>query len=220
MLYLCPQLNHHKVFKQILFIYCLSVGGLAVWQLPSKQLVWVQLPADASFIMTQTNQEKILVLCAHNDDQIIGAGGTLVKYNKKGIPFKTVIFSFWEGSHPHIKQHLVVETRVREALKSDKILGGNGIAFFGIKEGKFKEEFKAKKIKQRVEWTINQENPTRIFTHSDDDFHPDHKAVYYLVKELIDEKKINCEVYSFYILNLIFSAPWENLKRGFLTWKE
>ena len=153
--------------------------------------------------MTQTNQEKILVLCAHNDDQIIGAGGTLVKYNKKGIPFKTVIFSFGEGSHPHIKQHLVVETRVREALKSDKILGGNGIAFFGIKEGKFKEEFKAKKIKQRVEWTINQENPTRIFTHSDDDFHPDHKAVYYLVKELIDEKKINCEVYSFDIWNVV-----------------
>lgn len=38
--------------------------------------------------------ERILVIVAHSDDQMLGPGGTLVKYAKEGKEIHTVIFSY------------------------------------------------------------------------------------------------------------------------------
>ncbi|MDO8660733.1 MAG: PIG-L family deacetylase, partial [Candidatus Woesearchaeota archaeon] len=81
--------------------------------------------------------QTILTICAHNDDQIVGAGGTLAKYAAEGKRIRTVICSFGESSHPHLKREIIVERRVKESLRADKILGGSGVAYFGLAEGKF-----------------------------------------------------------------------------------
>jgi LmbE family N-acetylglucosaminyl deacetylase len=151
-----------------------------------------------------------LVLCAHNDDQIIGAGGTLAKEANEGRPFKTIIFAFGESSHPHLKPEVIIETRIKESLASDRILGGSGIAYLGLKEGKFGEEIKNKKIKARLREVIKKENPDKILTHTADDPHPDHRAVYKLIQELIKDKTIKCDVYGFEIWNLL---SWKHKKR-------
>ncbi len=141
--------------------------------------------------------EKILAICAHNDDQILGAGGTLAKYVKAGASFKTIIFSFGELSHPHLKRDVIVRRRVKESIDSDRILGGSGVAYFGLKEQKFEEEFKAKRIREKVLLLIRKECPTKIFTHSVDDPHPDHQAVYKLMMSLLHELPRKTELYSF-----------------------
>lgn len=144
----------------------------------------------------------VLVFCAHNDDQIIGAGGTLTNYAKQGIPFKTLIFSYGQKSHPHLQEEVIIKTRVEESLRSDKIMGGKGIAYFGLTEGKFHEEFKTKRIKDKVRWIIEKEKPAKIFTHSVDDPHPDHRAVYNLIKDIVEELPTTVETYSFDIWNI------------------
>ena len=68
----------------------------------------------------------ILVLCAHNDDQVIGAGGALLKYAKEGKTFKTIVFSYGEF-HPYLKTRVISKIREKEGIKSDKILKGSGI---------------------------------------------------------------------------------------------
>ncbi len=148
-------------------------------------------------------KEKILVLCAHNDDQIIGCGGTFVKYVNEGKVVKTVVFSFGESSHPHYKPEIIKKERVKEAIESDKVLGGAKITFLGLKDAHFKQDIKEKNIKEKIIKIIRKEKPTKIFTHSDDDFHPDHNEVYFLVKELVDEGKIHCDVYLFDVWNVI-----------------
>jgi LmbE family N-acetylglucosaminyl deacetylase len=45
----------------------------------------------------------VLVIVAHNDDHIIGAGGTLAKYAQEGKKVRTIIMSYGESSHPHLK---------------------------------------------------------------------------------------------------------------------
>ena len=147
-------------------------------------------------------KHTILAICAHNDDQIIGAGGTLAKYAREGKKVKTIILSFGESSHPHFKRKVIVTQRVKESLKSDKILGGAGIAYFGLKEGKFEEEFRKRRIAEKLAWIISQEKPVKIFTHSADDPHPDHKATNKIVMDLAQKQKLTCDIYSFDVWNI------------------
>jgi LmbE family N-acetylglucosaminyl deacetylase len=142
-------------------------------------------------------KDTVIVLCAHNDDQIIGVGGTMAKYAKEGKRVLTIIFSYGETSHPHIKPEVIRKKRVEESIKSDKILGGAGVKYLGLKEGKFADEIKRKKITDVVQRIIENEKPSKVFTHAGDDPHPDHREVNKFVKQLIDKKIINCEVYAF-----------------------
>jgi len=147
--------------------------------------------------------ETILAIGAHNDDHIIGAGGALTKYAKEGKRVRTIICSFGEKSHPHLRKEVITKRRVQESIKADKLMSGAGVVYLGVREGHFEEDFKKRNIAEKLAWIINKEKPSKIFTHSLDDFHPDHKAVYRLVMELIEHKKIKCPVYSFDIWSLV-----------------
>lgn len=145
--------------------------------------------------------KNILAICAHNDDQIIGPGGTLIKYAAKGYRFKTVVFSYGEVSHPHLKPEFITKKRIKESIASDKIMDGQGIIYLGAKEGNFlakKEEYE----KQIIE-LIKKEKPAMIFTHTDDDPHKDHKAVSKIMQELISKNIIKCDVYTFDVWNML-----------------
>ena len=149
-----------------------------------------------------TKKQTILVIGAHSDDPAFGAGGTIAKYALEGYKIKTIIFSYGELSHPHLKPEIVAETRAKEAKISDKILGGKGILFFDLKEGRFPQDIITLKIEKELAKTIKKEKPIKIFTHGANDAHPDHLAVYNLIKEMIDKKEITCDVYSFDVWSL------------------
>lgn len=146
--------------------------------------------------------ERILVIVAHSDDQMIGPGGTLKKYANEGKEIYTLIFSYGELSHPHFKKEVIQEIRVEESEKADRYIGGQGVKFLGLTEGKFQEEFKPKELEE----VILNVNPTKIFTHAEDENHPDHVVVNRLVLELYDklrkEDKLTCDVYAFDIWRL------------------
>ena len=67
--------------------------------------------------------ETLLFLCAHNDDQLLGAGGTIAKYTKEGKKIITVIFSFGEMSNPLEQDIVTRRTRVIESKRVSTILG-------------------------------------------------------------------------------------------------
>lgn len=149
------------------------------------------------------DKERILVLCAHSDDQILGPGGTLTKYAKEGKEIKTIIFSYGEGSHPHLKREVIVKRRVNEAQLADKIIGGNGVVFLGLKEGHFEKEIKERKIEAKLIRIIKDFKPHKIFTHSDEDQHPDHRYIINKVLEITDLMNYKGDIYMFDIWNLI-----------------
>ncbi len=145
----------------------------------------------------------ILSFCAHNDDQVVGAGGALAKYAKEGKRIVSVIFSFGEQSHPHIRPEVAIRTRVRESQRAERILGGKDITYFNVKEGKFLEDFEDLEFRERVKFVITKYKPAKIFTHSSDDYHPDHRAVYKLITELTKEINYQGEIYSFDVWTLV-----------------
>ncbi|MEM3374091.1 MAG: PIG-L deacetylase family protein [Candidatus Woesearchaeota archaeon] len=156
-------------------------------------------------LKTDNRKESILFLCAHNDDQIVGAGGTLAKYAKEGKKVITIIFSFGETSLPHLQEKISKKTRVLESKKAAKILGESEIYYLGLKEGNFKKEFQEKKIYEKIKKIIKKVKPSKIFTHSIDDPHPDHRATYEFIINLLDIMKYKCDVYSFNVWNLFIN---------------
>ncbi len=148
-----------------------------------------------------TDERRVLIFCAHSDDQAFGAGGFMSKVASEGGKILTIICSFGELSLPHLKPAEVVPIRIAESQKADKILGGSGVIFLGLKEGKFYEDAKEKNLFVNLEKIINEFKPDTIMTHAVDDPHPDHRAVLKIALELHSKSKTKFEVFSFEIWN-------------------
>lgn len=141
--------------------------------------------------------QRVLVICAHSDDQVIGAGGTIAKLAREGSQVRTFICSFGEQSHPHLKKVEVRKMRVFESQKANQILGGTSVLFLGMQEGHFLEDYERLHWRGKLLRHLHEFKPQRILTHSADDPHPDHRAVHKIVMNLYSKGGLNCEVYTF-----------------------
>lgn len=148
-------------------------------------------------ILKHKKQETILVITAHGDYPAFGAGGTLAKYAREGKRIRTIIFSYGELSQPHIKPEIVAKTKQREAIKADKILGGKGIEYLGLKDATMLIDARKPETEQKLIQMIEKENPSKIFTHRTNGFSTYNYAASWLIKKLIQEDKIKCPVYAF-----------------------
>ncbi|MGE0793044.1 MAG: PIG-L deacetylase family protein [Candidatus Woesearchaeota archaeon] len=148
-----------------------------------------------------TEKSWIFAIVAHSDDQILGPGATLAKYAKEGKNILTIIFSYGVFSNPHFKKEVIKDLRIEEAHKADKIIGGQQVIFFDLKEGNFKQDFYEKNFNEELKKLLLKYKPEKIFTHADDDNLPDHKAVNKLVIETYDElnknKNFKTNIYTF-----------------------
>lgn len=144
--------------------------------------------------------KHIVIFVAHSDDEVLGAGGVIAKYSQQGYKVHTIICSYGEASHPHLKPEVIQKTRVQEAERADKVLGGAGVKFLGLTEGKFLEEIEGKKFT----WLVNRLKrlkPEKVFSHDICDAHPDHRAVNQII--IRARKKTSFELYTFHIWTFI-----------------
>ena len=154
---------------------------------------------------TEEKTEAVLFLCAHNDDQLIGAGGTIAKYSKEGKKIVTIVFSFGERSNPLEQDIHTRKTRVLESKRAAKVLGEDELYYLALKENNFREEIRTRNIHKKIQKIMKRIKPKKIFTHSIDDPHPDHKAVYNFTMDLIEETEYKGDVYSFNIWNFFIN---------------
>ncbi len=146
-------------------------------------------------------KKSILVIVAHSDDQILGAGGTIANYANKGYEVNTIIFSFGEKGNPWFKEKVTSKIRVLEAKEANKIVKGNEVRFFGLEEEKFSAPENKKKAKDMLKRFIKMYKPSRIFTHSPDDFHKDHRDVCSILLETAKELNYPGEIFCFDVWN-------------------
>jgi len=147
--------------------------------------------------------ETIMVFCAHSDDELVGLGGTLLKYASEGKRIVKVIFSYGEMSHPHLKKHVIVKERIKETKKASKVMGIKETIFLGLKDSDLKREIKRFNIKGKVKRLVKKYRPGKIFITSAIDLHRDHRAVNNVVLEVLKEMKYKGDVYSYEVWNVI-----------------
>lgn len=140
--------------------------------------------------------KNIVVFCAHSDDQIFGAGGTLAKFAKEGYKIYIVVFSYGESSHFWLKPEFSIDTRVSESREVGKLLGFEDTVFLGLKEGRFMKDAGKKNIPGIIEKILSKRNPVFVFTHSSDDPHVDHRSVHTLVERACRKQGIT-NIYMF-----------------------
>ncbi|MBI4149321.1 PIG-L family deacetylase [Candidatus Woesearchaeota archaeon] len=156
-------------------------------------------------------KQNILVICAHSDDQIFGPGGTLAKYAQEGKSVYTIILSYGEASHIWYKRKVAVSIRKQESLNADMVIGGKAALFFDLREGKFREGA-TREVRNELKRYIRKLRPEKIFTHSPNDPHTDHRAAYAIVMNILDELKWKGDLYSFDIWNPISLRQRNNPK--------
>ena len=147
-----------------------------------------------------SRKETVLLICAHPDDEILGAGGTIAKYAKEGKEVVAVIFSYGEKSHWWLKKKFTVEMRVKESKAAAEIVGIKETVFLGLKDFELKEEIKKKKNLKLLEKMILKYKPSKIFTHSPDDIiYSDHRAVWDAVEKVTKKMGFEGDIYVFNI---------------------
>jgi len=145
--------------------------------------------------------ENILVFCAHSDDQIFGPGGTLAKYAREGKGIYTIILTYGTAAMPWLKEEIAIRTRVNESREVNKILGGKKVYFFNLIEGKFVDSYEEQNLEENMINIIKKIRPSKIFTHSFEDPHPDHRAAYKILMSILDKIKYKGGVYLFDVWN-------------------
>ncbi len=155
--------------------------------------------------------ETIIVCSAHSDDFVIGAGGTIANYIQKGKKVVVIIFSYGEKSHPWLKNEVVQKMRAQETFEAAKLLHCK-CYFFDLKEFRFLEEYKGKEVDKKLKEIVQSNHPSKIFTHSNEDPHPDHKAVHQMTLEVVNILKEKPEVYVYSIWNPVsFKTKYPSL---------
>ncbi|HLD40441.1 MAG TPA: PIG-L deacetylase family protein [Candidatus Nanoarchaeia archaeon] len=156
-------------------------------------------------------KETIIVFSAHSDDFVIGAGGTIANYTKEGKKVIALVMSYGEKSHFWLKHKIVKSMRAKETFEASKLLKCKSI-FFDLKEGKFLEGAKELNLNAELLKIIEKEKPTKIFTHSHEDPHPDHRAVHQITTEVFEQLQHKPEVYMYSIWNPVsFKTQYPSL---------
>jgi len=165
-------------------------------------------------------KENIVVFGAHSDDFVIGAGGMIAKYAREGNKIVSIVFSYGESSHPWLKKKVIQKMRLNEALDASRMLGCKTYVF-DLKEFNFLEEYKTKELEPKILALLNKIKPAKIFTHSNEDPHPDHKAAHQLTLMIYEQlySKPKPELYIFSIWNPVsfrsYPALYVNISKTF-----
>jgi LmbE family N-acetylglucosaminyl deacetylase len=130
-----------------------------------------QCPKVASFDFE--SDVKALVLAPHPDDEVLGCGGTICKFGRKGMHFKIVYMTDGRHGGTSIHSDKLVEIRKKEAVNGLRILGCNDVTFLGRPDGELRcNDVTVGALKA----ILDAYEPRLLFLPPFNDFHSDHTA--------------------------------------------
>ena len=149
-------------------------------------------------------KNKILVIVAHPDDEVLGCGGTILKHSLNGDSVDLIVMSNGEDARIDKKDiHKKIKLRYNALEKSSKILGINNVYKFNLPDNKF-DTLPLLEIIQKIEPLIIKLEPDIIYTHYLNDLNIDHVYVSRAVNTICRPtflKKMPNKIYSFEILS-------------------
>jgi LmbE family N-acetylglucosaminyl deacetylase len=119
------------------------------------------------------DKKRILVIAPHPDDETLGAGGTIAKFNSLGHEVSVLIVS---GHLPPLYSRDAYDTTVREAKAAFEILGVSDYSFLEI-PATFIGNEPIHVLNERVEAVIRRANPQIVLCNYPDR-HIDHRLIF------------------------------------------
>tara|TARA_R100001163_G_C5045536_1_gene182887 strand:- start:300 stop:986 length:687 start_codon:yes stop_codon:yes gene_type:complete len=124
---------------------------------------------------------KILVIAAHPDDDILGCGGTLSKMSESGCDIRVVFIAEgttcrFQSGHPVKEISNEISKREKYAKSALSILGIENVCFHNLPCGKL-DQFPILEINKIIEKEIKLFCPDTILSHSSVDANSDHRRI-------------------------------------------
>jgi len=157
------------------------------------------------------NKEKVLIVVAHPDDEVLGCGGYLSKY--KNIKDFKIIF-IGEGTSCRFSKdklnHKIkseIMKRQKQSVQSLKFLLLKNYEYLNLPCGRF-DSIDIIEINKIIENEIIKFKPNIILTHSSDDCNNDHRIVNRSVMMATRPMETNKFLKSIITFEVISSTEW------------
>ena len=125
-------------------------------------------------------KDKVLVIAAHPDDEVLGCGGTIRRLaNEKKDVYVAILGEGITSRYKNTNKKKTDELK-RGSYKASKLLGAKDTFLFGFPDNRL-DTVALLDIVKKVEHLIKQIKPTIIFTHHSSDLNIDHKIVHQAV---------------------------------------
>jgi LmbE family N-acetylglucosaminyl deacetylase len=148
---------------------------------------------------------RILVVAAHPDDEILGCGGTLAKHINNGDSVRVLFLS--DGVNSRESSDLN-ELKIRKinASKACEIIGINDLSFADFPDNKL-DTVPLIDIVKCIENDLKNFKPNLVYTHSNLDLNIDHQIVN---RALITATRpqIDCSVKTILAFEVLSSTEW------------
>ena len=134
---------------------------------------------------------KVLVVCAHPDDEILGPGATIAKHVQSGDTVNVLLLSRGGLSRDGTDLSLIQKVH-QSTVKASKLLGYN-VNWENFPDQEF-DTVSILSIAKAIEREIDRTNPDIMYCHSNVDRNLDHRIAYdaSMVATRISIKNIYC----------------------------
>ena len=123
--------------------------------------------------------ERVLVIAAHPDDEVLGMGGTIAKYAEQGAEIALLIVT--DGSTSQYKDdpnlEKIIEEKKAETKACANVLGIKHIFYGNLPDMKL-DVTPHVEVNRVIEGVIDEFQPSIVFTHFVGDVNKDHQCVY------------------------------------------
>ena len=117
----------------------------------------------------------VLVVGAHPDDEVLGAGGTIAKHTDSGDDVHILIVT--EGTTHQYDDTELVEEKKRQAELCADTLGASTVHFGDLSDMKL-DQIPHVEVNSVIENVCDKINPDIVYTHSQREVNQDHLAVH------------------------------------------
>jgi LmbE family N-acetylglucosaminyl deacetylase len=122
---------------------------------------------------------RILVVAAHPDDEVIGVGGTAAKYVDCGYDVFAVILGEGQASRFSVEEdiHEIVDSLRDDTIAAANIIGYKDVFFDDLPDNRF-DRLDLLDVVKKVEKYMDDLDPCIVFTHYCNDLNIDHRITH------------------------------------------
>jgi len=154
---------------------------------------------------------NVLVICAHPDDEVLGAAGTLSRHAAEGDDVHLLFLSEGvtarDASFDPVARAGDIEARKKMARKAAAIMGAQEPAFLDLKDNRL-DGIELLDIVKKIEKVIASICPTIIYTNHANDLNVDHRITHQAVLTAC-RPMVGNPVRTIYAFETASSTEWE-----------
>ncbi len=155
-------------------------------------------------------KNKILIIAAHPDDEVLGCFGTVSKMIKRGCSAVSLILGTGKTSRGTVSEE-VLNGLKEETKKANSMIGIKNVYFSDFPDNAF-DTVPLLSIVKEIERIIEIEKPNIIFTHHIGDMNIDHQITHRAVLTATRPMQ-DCPVKTIYSMEIPSSTEWNSFSK-------